>query len=95
MFDINLKTAYNPTEVEEDALIEYTLQKPLLKCVNRDKKVNKLVSEDKRAVYLKSAKKLRTTIKNNFDFFSLWGCVNRKAAYICNRFQKRANLKVH
>ena len=26
--------------------------------------------------------------KNNFDFFSLWGCVNRKAAYICNRFQK-------
>lgn len=27
MFDINLKTAYNPTEVEEDALIEYTLQK--------------------------------------------------------------------
>ena len=27
MFDINLKTSYNPTEVEEDALIEYILQK--------------------------------------------------------------------
>tara|TARA_B100000989_G_scaffold296638_1_gene280324 strand:- start:118 stop:690 length:573 start_codon:yes stop_codon:yes gene_type:complete len=27
MFDINLKTAYNPIEVEEDALIEYVLQK--------------------------------------------------------------------
>ena len=27
MFDINLKTIYNPTEVEEDALIDYILQK--------------------------------------------------------------------
>jgi hypothetical protein len=27
MFDINLKNTYNPTEVEEDALIEYILQK--------------------------------------------------------------------
>ena len=27
MFDINLKTSYNPTDVEEDALIEYILQK--------------------------------------------------------------------
>ncbi len=23
---------------------------------------------------------MRTTLKNNFDFFSLWGCVNRKAS---------------
>lgn len=27
MFDINLKTIYNPTEIEEDALIDYILQK--------------------------------------------------------------------
>ena len=27
MFDINLKSSYNPTDVEEDALIEYILQK--------------------------------------------------------------------
>ncbi len=27
MFDINIKTSYNPTDVEEDALIEYILQK--------------------------------------------------------------------
>jgi len=33
--------------------------------------------------------------KKNFIFFSLWGCVNRKAAYICNRFQKWKQQKVH
>jgi len=25
----------------------------------------------------------------------MWGCENRKAAYICNRFQKMTAQKVH
>ncbi len=65
MFDINLKTEFNPTEVEEDTMIEGIL----LRAQNDGsldaliKKAKKLACTNKSIVYLQSAKKAVDHIK--------------------------------